>query len=129
MADYEEPNLDLVVFPEDTPAVYKANVKYLANAVIANPYRTGINEAYADDTAQNVLLAAIALVENYAPNAPDIVKIEAVIRCAGWLVERPFASLDYQNLTFPSGTGAPLLHSSAKALLKPWRVHSAGVIG
>ena len=129
MADYQEPNLDLVTFPDDTPEVYKTNIRYLANSVISNPYRTGYDEAYADDTAQNVLLVAIALVEDYASTAPGTVKIEAVIRCAGWLVERPFASLDYKDLTFPSGTGAPLLHSSAKALLKPWRVHSAGVIG
>lgn len=62
-----------------------------------------------------VLGTAAALAENYAPDAPDAIMDEAVIRLAGWLFDTPDG-------------GAPMLHSGAAALLNPWRVRRAGKV-
>ena len=75
---------------------------------------------------------AAALVEHYAPGAPDAVKREAVIRCAGWIVDSPTANLraevtgPFEAQYAASQTGA-MLHSGAKGLLYPWRVKTAGI--
>lgn len=62
-----------------------------------------------------------ALVEKYAPGAPDAVKDEAAIRAAGYLLDAPPA---------PSGAGhaAALRNSGATGLLSPWRVRRAGKV-
>ena len=36
-------------------------------------------------TAERLLPVAVALVDRYAPSAPEAVRDEAAIRCAGWL--------------------------------------------
>ena len=77
---------------------------------------------------------ALALVEQYAPGASDAIKSEAMIRAAGWLAEQPKASIrseeqgDISTSYATSGTNA-LRHSGAMALLAPFRVYRAGVIG
>ena len=76
---------------------------------------------------------AAALVERYAPDAPEPSKCEAVIRCAGWLREAPAYGARAESegeisTTFsPSMTGA-LRASGAMALLSPWKVRRAGVM-
>ena len=78
--------------------------------------------------------AAGALVERYAPDAPDAIKCEAVIRTAGWLRQAPSYGARSESMgdistTFsPSMTGA-LRASGAMALLSPWKVRRAGVVG
>ena len=84
-------------------------------------------------TAERLAEVVTELVERYAPGAPDVIKREAAIRCAGWLSEAPSAgvrsetagpfSTDYT----PSMTSA-LRHSGAMALLSPRKVRRAGVI-
>ena len=77
---------------------------------------------------------AAALVERYAPDAPDPVKDEAVIRTAGWLRQAPSygarseAEGEISTTFSPSMTGA-LRASGAMALLSPWKVRRAGVVG
>ena len=76
---------------------------------------------------------AAALVERYAPDAPVPIRCEAVIRCAGWLLDAPSAGIKRDsagplNSTFsPMATGA-LRSSGAMGLLSPWKVRRAGVI-
>ena len=76
---------------------------------------------------------AAALVQRYAPDAPQPVKNEAVIRCAGWLHEQPPAAIrserigDIETAYVATHTGA-LRHSGAMALLSPWMVRRAGAI-
>ena len=76
---------------------------------------------------------AAALVERYAPDAPDAIKREAVIRCAGWLAEAPAAGVRLESIggirtSFsPAMTGA-LRHSGAMGALAPWKVRRAGAI-
>ena len=63
-----------------------------------------------------------ALVENDAPDAPDAIKDEAVIRVAGYLYDQPEA---------PSmaGYASAMKNSGAASLLSRWgkrRVHTVG---
>ena len=87
-----------------------------------------------DDTVTARLGAtAAALVERYAPDAPDAIKCEAVIRCAGWLREAPAYGARMESegeisTSFtPSATGA-MRASGAMAMLSPWKVRRAGAV-
>ena len=76
---------------------------------------------------------AVALVERYAPEAPEAVQNEAVIRTAGWLAEQPPAGVRSETIGDEAYEYAPamvsaLRHSGAMALLSPWRVRRAGAI-
>ena len=83
--------------------------------------------------AERILPVAKALVERYAPGAPDEMQNEAVIRTAGWLCEQPGAAIrsestgDIETAYAPSMMSA-LRHSGAMALLSPWKIRRAGVI-
>ena len=79
---------------------------------------------------------AAELVERYAGGAPEAVKSEAVIRCAGWLHEsKPGLADEKMSVgpldivkTFSPGLSA-LRHSGSMALLGPWKIRRAGRIG
>lgn len=78
--------------------------------------------------------AASALVEEHAPLAPQAIRDEAVVRCAGWLLEAPSAGIrsssegDIRTSYSPTMTGA-LRASGAMSLLRPWARRRAGAIG
>ena len=77
---------------------------------------------------------AVALVERYAPKAPEAVQNEAVIRTAGWLDEQPRGGVRSETIGDETFEYAPamvsaLRHSGAMALLSPWKVRRAGAIG
>ena len=92
-------------------------------------------EAIGTDTAPATRLLAVAtqLVTRYAPDAPDAIANEGVIRAAGWLAEQPAASItsetegDIRTSYAPAMTSA-LRHSGAMALLSPWKIRRAGAI-
>lgn len=90
----------------------------------------GVEQAVAD----RLLPVASALVERYAPAAPEAIQDEAAIRCAGWLSEQPAAAVrserigDIQTDYSPSNMSA-LRHSGAMALLTGWKVRRGGAIG
>lgn len=72
--------------------------------------------------AARLLAVATALVVRYAPDAPDAIANEAVIRCAGWLHEQPGAAIRSESIGDVSTSYAPthtsaLRHSGAMALL------------
>lgn len=76
---------------------------------------------------------AVALVERYAPKAPDAVQNEAVIRAGGWLHEQPPGGVRSETIGDEAVEYAPamvgaLRHSGAMALLSPWKVRRAGAI-
>ena len=83
-------------------------------------------------SAARLLSVVVALVDHYAPGAPDALSNEAAIRAAGWLAEQPNASIrseregEIQTDFAPSMTGA-MLHSGAKSILYPWRAKTAGI--
>ena len=84
-------------------------------------------------TATRLPAVATALVERYAPDAPDAISNEAVIRTAGWLAEQPAAAItsetegDIRTSYAPTAMSA-LRHSGAMALLSPWKIRRAGAI-
>ena len=64
---------------------------------------------------------ATALVDAYAPDCPDAVNDEAVIRTAAYLYDAPPGAQSFH-------TNA-LAFSGAMALIAPWRVQRAYAIG
>ena len=77
---------------------------------------------------------AAALVQRFAPDAPQAIKDEAVIRTAGWLRQAPTYGVrsetegEIRAAFSPAMTG-PLRTSGAMSLLSPWKVRRAGAIG
>ena len=87
-----------------------------------------------DDRANALGATASALVEQYAPSAPQAVKNESTIRTAGYLTEHPSAAVRQDTVGevavayAATHTGA-LRHSGAMSLLSPWKKRRAGAIG
>lgn len=83
------------------------------------------------DRAGRVVPVAAELVNRYAPRAPGAVKVEAALRCCGWMLQAPAAGErredtgDISTAWSPTVTGA-MLASGARGLLAPWRVRRAG---
>ena len=86
-----------------------------------------------DAETLRLIEAGAALVERYAPGAPDAIRDEAVIRVAGYLQESPPAPIRSER-TGEIATGyhrdslSALRHSGAMAILSPWRARRAGAI-
>ncbi len=89
-----------------------------------------------DETvAERLLPVATALVERFAPSAPEAVQNEAVVRFSGYMhlssgsygalrrTEVGSVQLEYQ-----SNAGLGFRNSGAGALLGPWRGRRAGAI-
>ena len=72
-------------------------------------------------TATRLLAYGTAAVEKHAPDAPDAIQNEAVIRLTSYLFDQPSV-----------GRGAAyanaLRNSGAAAILLPYRVHRAGIV-
>lgn len=109
----------------ETPAALAA-----ATATLRGALGAGLE----DQRVQALGASASALVENFAPSAPDAIRDEALIRTAGWLCQSPSGGQREEvvgeiSTTFtPSATGA-LRHSGAMALLTVWRARRGGTIG
>ena len=76
---------------------------------------------------------ASALVERYAPSAPDPVRFEATVRTAGWLAEQPAAAVRSEKTgdietAYAATHASALRHSGAMALLTGWKQRRAGGI-
>lgn len=87
-----------------------------------------------DANAQRLGATAAALVERYAPDAPQLVRNEAVIRAAGWLREQPAAAVRSEGIgevstSYATTHVSALRHSGAMALLSPFKQRRAGAIG
>ena len=92
----------------------------LTQAQLSGALRLGDSSA---ETAEAVRLLAYSTeaVTRHAPDAPDVVQNEAVIRLSGYLFDMPNAGrgMGYSNALRNSGTAAILL---------PYRIHRAGNI-
>ena len=77
-----------------------------------------------EDIAEATRLLAYAslAVEKYAPDAPDLVQNEGVIRVCGYLFDMPFAARS-------DGYANAMRNSGAARLLLPYRIHRAGSTG
>ena len=77
--------------------------------------------------------AAAALVEKYAPGAPQPVKDEAVIRFAAYLIYTPDPvkreKQGEREMEHEQNHAAMFRRSGAAALLSPWKIRRAGAIG
>ena len=83
-------------------------------------------------TVQRLGAVASAMVEDYAPSAPQILRDECCIRVAGRILETSPASIRRDDVGEVSTSFAPsltgvLLHSGCKSLLYPFRAKRAGV--
>ena len=97
--------------------------------------KAAITTSGTDDARVEALgAAAAAVVEDYAPGAPQPVKNEAVIRFAGYLGGSDFGAIrketvgpmDYEHVV----NHAPAFRNCGAAmLLTRWRVRRAGAIG
>ncbi len=109
-----------------TPAALAAATASLRAALNLKP---GVD----DEPVQRVGAVAAALVERYAPAAPQAVKDEAVIRAAGWLADQPPAvakeTVGPMSVEYMPARQSALRHSGAMAMLSPWKVRRAGAIG
>ena len=84
--------------------------------------------------AEEVLNAANAMVDQYAPRAPAALRREAIIRFAGYLVESDFGGIEREEIgpravAYPTNHASMFRNSGAAALLSRWRVRRAGTIG
>ena len=113
------------------PADLDAAVDLLARAIGIGQVRPLSADDAAD--AERVMTVASALVERYAPTAPQSAKNEAVIRCAGALIQSDFGGIASESIgdrtvsytMQPGGGWSPLRRSGAMGLLAPWRVRRA----
>ncbi len=88
-----------------------------------------------DETISELGEVAAAVIEEYAPLAPQAVKDEALIRYAGYLAQAPPGSIqkiDVGDVVIEFRMAPPASSfqlSGAGALLTRWKVRRGGVIG
>ena len=85
-------------------------------------------------TVRRLGSTAAALVERYAPAAPQSIRNEATIRCSGWLGAQPSAAIRDEKvgelaISYNPASMSALRHSGAAAILSPWKIRRAGRIG
>ena len=91
----------------------------LAAAMRIGDGKTALPEPQAS-VIKRILGAATAIVERYAPDAPEDVQNEAVVRVGGYLYDAPPG--------MSTRTANAMRDSSAMALLSPWRIIRAVAI-
>ena len=89
----------------------------LTSAYLIEVNRSG--PSVPDSVIDGAVAAATALVESYAPDAPDAIKDEAAARCGSYLLEHRGSSIDGRS------QGGLLRKSGAQSLLGPWHVRRA----
>ena len=87
-----------------------------------------------ESTLDRLGSTAAALVERYAPDAPQPVKNEATIRAAGWMREQPSAAVRSESVgdistSYAATHTSALRHSGGMALLTGWKQRRAGAVG
>ena len=91
-------------------------------------------DAKSDDRLGAIGAAASAMVEMYAPGAPESLREEAVIRFCGYLSQAGFGAIATEDIgtlkiEHVTNHAAAFRNSGAAALLSRWRVRRAGAIG
>ena len=90
--------------------------------------------ADSDEAACALGELAAARVELEAPDAPQAVRDEAVIRYAGYMAGSDYGSIrdetiGPQSITYAMNHAAAFRNSGAAGLLAPWKIRRAGAIG
>ena len=110
---------------------WPAKTATVALAAATARLKAAIGPELTDERVQALGSAASAMVEAYAPSAPQALRDIAVERAAGYMHEQPSASRrsgsvgDIATAYAPSLAGA-MLYSGAKSLLYPHRKKTAG---
>ena len=87
--------------------------------------------------AERLLPVSSALVERYAPEAPEAIQNEATIRCSGWLANQPASACSRDQVALPGGLSqvfafrpslGALRGSGAMGLLSTFKVRRGGLI-
>ena len=96
--------------------------------------RDALGATPSNDRIDRLGATAAAMVEQYAPAAPQPLKNEAVIRFAGYLKEANFGARRSDKVgdleaEYAANHAAMFRNSGAAALLSRWRVRRAGAIG
>ena len=74
------------------------------------------------------LAAAAAIVERYAPAAPEAVQNEACLRVVSYLFDRSPGLSGRESYSQSPGQISALRHSGGMALLSPWKVRRGGAV-
>ena len=90
----------------------------ITRAQLAQRLRLGRTQTELDETDELLAYATEAVI-HHAPDAPDVVHNQAVYQIAGYVYDRPFASVDTRFANV-------LRNSGAAAVLLPYREHRAG---
>lgn len=107
-----------------------------ARTEVKNALQKG-NWTIADADLDRAASAAAARIEDFAPNAPQAVRDEALLRMVGrslvdkdgfYGAHRSFR-IDSQAVEFARPGADVFASSGAMALLDPWRIRTARVIG
>lgn len=90
-----------------------------------------------DERIERSAVAVAAEITHYAPDAPQAVKNEALIRAVAWLqdtrgaereISQSFGTIDVKSEPAPVQSGTWFTHSGARSLLAPYRTRHAGTI-
>ena len=119
--------------PSPAPVLSPWPTTSSAQAVAVDVLREALGGGVADSRVVALGEAAAALVERYAPAAPQPIKNEATIRTAGYLHQQPRAALNTETIgplsaRFATTHTGALRHSGSMSLLSPWKVRRGGAI-
>ena len=109
-----------------------AAVKRLSEAIGG---RTNLDGTPNAEAANHLGEAAAAMVEDYAPGAPQALRDEAVIRFAGYLAGSDYGAIVSETsvasaqVTYVVNHSNAWRNSGAAMLLTRWRIRRAGAIG
>ena len=86
-----------------------------------------------DERAAQLGAVAAEMVESYAPQAPQILRDEAVIRFSGYLAQSDFGTIAKEaigprSIDYTVNHASAFRNSGAAALVTRWRVRRAGAI-
>lgn len=126
--------MSLSPWPADATELRSAVESVALELNLKTPYDSDGNLTDNGKRAQRLGSVSSRLVERYANSAPSEVRSEAVLRCAAYLNHRiPFSAVRVGNITIsnrrPINYQSALFLSGGAALLSPWKVRRAGVIG
>ena len=87
-----------------------------------------------EERATRLLVVATEVVTRYAPNAPEVLANEAVIRFAGYLTSADYGAVRSETLgpmsvEYVTNHAAMFRNSGAEALLTRFKRRRAGAIG
>ena len=118
--------------PVLTPVPTEATALEAARAYLAP--LIGLDAADDAERIDALMAMGSALVEEYAPQAPQAIRNEAVVRFAGYLAQSDFGGIRREeigpkNAEYVVNHAPAFRNSGAMGLLTRWKIRRAGSIG